>query len=568
MIPSSLTAARGFVLRKVRGVFDACRLLVTASGHRLRSTGGGQASLLQTSVAFAALMLPVLAVLLLVAVLTLAPHHAALALPVAFGPTIEAKNPKVGELLTKAAALEAEIADESKPMTGEELKTKADAARSFRARAAHVLEQTPQDEIDRQGGDEALRRSNPDSDAADKDTLDFAGEIEKLAIKVRKAFGGPNGYLLAMAKASAPGISGAPLTDKRLKLHQEIQALQKRAIIGDSGDVSGGEFLLPLQQVQSIFSAPFSQLGIVDHALRFPVSGRSLRIPMLDQYTLKRTDGTLVTRPQSGIANVGYIGEGVQKDEREPSFVQRLLTIYKVAAYSEIGDETLGDDLTGQLAPTVQRSVGGQVLNFINEQATIDGSGTSSITGALYPWDNNTPVVVGNGSLLTLQRQTKGTITITDVLNMFAQHTFGGGQSFWLIHRTALPKILALTFGSNTLITFLKDLQGAPQMQMLGLPIYVTDLVSVLGSKGDISLCNGGFYALAMRQALTVESSIHYKFRNDLTAYRFVARAGGIPIPTAPFGYKAVGTGSANKPMTLIGSHSPFVQLDHAATGS
>ena len=50
---------------------------------------------------------------------------------------------------------------------------------------------------------------------------------------------------------------------------------------------------------------------------------------------------------------------------------------------------------------------------------------------------------------------------------------------------------------------------------------------------GDLALINPAHYAVGMRQSLTVESSIHYRFRNDITAYRFFARAGPAPDPAA-----------------------------------
>jgi HK97 family phage major capsid protein len=189
-------------------------------------------------------------------------------------------------------------------------------------------------------------------------------------------------------------------------------------------------------------------------------------------------------------------------------------------------------------------------MDRVNEYVTAAGSGSSMPLGALH---------ASNGSILVHNRETSMSITSNDVFNMYAKHTFGNGQSVWLINRTALVKLMGLTLGNNTLVTWLPSLTGAPQMALLGLPVYMTDLNSVLGVKGDLALVNGGFYALALRQALSVESSIHYKFRNDLTAYRMVTRFGGIPIPTGTFAYKASGA-------TKIAEHSPFVVLGDDAT--
>jgi hypothetical protein len=58
-----------------------------------------------------------------------------------------------------------------------------------------------------------------------------------------------------------------------------------------------------------------------------------------------------------------------------------------------------------------------------------------------------------------------------------------------------------------------------------------------------------------VRTALTIQSSIHYKFRDDITAYRFFARAGGLPIPTSTYSYKSTAS-------TKDYAVSPFVVLD------
>src|SRR5690606_14646219 len=102
------------------------------------------------------------------------------------------------------------------------------------------------------------------------------------------------------------------------RVHSQVADVQKRAIIGDANDPSGGEFLLPLQQVAEIFRLDNLQQGMMGFARRYAVSGRTLRIPYLVQ-----DDGD-VTRPGASIANVTIVGEGDEKPAREPSFQQRL----------------------------------------------------------------------------------------------------------------------------------------------------------------------------------------------------------------------------------------------------
>ena len=399
-----------------------------------------------------------------------------------------------------------------------------------------AAEFTPEKEIERQGGDELLKRAAPETEKDEPQ-----GDYDAAVKQVRRAFGGPNGYLLALARRNSPDYK--PWTEAQKAAHRAAQTFHTRDIIGDTGDASGGEFLLPLQQVADIFSAPNVQPGLLERARRYPVSGRTLRIPYLDQYD------AAFTRPMAGIAAITIVGEGGEKPEKEPQFLQRLLTVYKWAAYTEIGDEVLADDMTGQLASTVQTAVGGQVMNEINGYITVDGTGSSQPLGALH---------TNNAALYTVNRETSMNVTVNDVFEMDARHLEGAG-SFWLAHPSLKPEIYGLTLSGNTLVSWISNLRDAPTATLLGKPIIWSHLGAVKGVAGDLALINPAHYAVAMRQALTVESSIHYKFRNDITAYRFFARAGGIPIPTGTFSYKS--TGAAK-----VYEVSPFVRLGDDAT--
>jgi HK97 family phage major capsid protein len=144
-----------------------------------------------------------------------------------------------------------------------------------------------------------------------------------------------------------------------------------------------------------------------------------------------------------------------------------------------------------------------------------------------------------------------------DAFRMYERHTHGP-NSVWMISRRVLAQLFAMQTTNNTMVTWISNLRDKPQMLLLGLPVIVTDLLPTLGTTADVALVNPDFYAMGLRQALTVESSIHRKFEQDITMYRFVARGGGIPLPTSTYAYKIDGSG--NK----IDAHSPFVVLDGA----
>ena len=528
------------ILRKIGGRFDAVRrrggtlTLASAASVSASSSFGGFLD---------ALVLPLLLLVVLVVMLVVTRGHATMVSPfagLAMGQMVISKRAAL-ELRAQADAIQAELLDSSKPFTVDEVKQKSDAMSALRQRADMAAAVTADDEIERQGSGEIVGRAAPENTEGESDSgLDYGAKYKEYVTRAKRTFGGPNGMLRRVAEAA----HGIPLTVKERAVLALGEQLEKRStIVGIAADASGGEFLLPLQQEHNIFLVPNQVQGILDISRRFTAVGRSLRIPYMVQ------SSATVTRPMAGIANVSYVAENASITEAEPTFAQRLLNIFAIKAYSEIGNETLVDDMTGQLPSALQQSVGQQVINFINEQATFDGTGTGASPAAITGAFNS-----ANAALYQVTRNTVNKVLVQDVFEMYARFV-PGPNSRWYIHPNALPQIMALTLNGTTLVTWLQNLNSAPTMQLLGIPVVITPLVAVLGTAGDVNLGNGDFMAIAMRQGLSIESSRDFKFQNGVTAYRFIARAGGLPIPTATYSYKA--TGGTTKTYQV----SPFVQL-------
>lgn len=442
------------------------------------------------------------------------------------------KNRAAAELREKAHKIRHDLVDSSNSFTAEEVERMTGEIRSLEMRAQAAADFTPDAEVARQGGDEGLVRV----DTAER--KEFAGMADAAA-EVRSVIAGAFPNIGSYLRAIKHGTSNAAQIAALKQADQMTRTI--------TGSTNGGEYLLPLTQVPEIFSVSNQQPGLFQYARRYNVPGRSLRIP----YLVQDEGTTVLNRPMAGkIANVTIVGEGATKPTREPTFGQRLLTMYKYAAITQFGDELLGDDFTGELPSEVTTAVGGQIVNKMNEDITIDGTGSSEPLGAL----NN-----ANTSLIAVNRATASNFTAADAFSMYQQHTHGP-NSVWMVSRRVLAKLFALQTTNNTMVTWIANLRDKPQMLLLGLPVIVTDLLPTLGTKGDVALVNGDFYAMGLRQALTVESSIHVAFVNDVTTYRFVARGGGIPLPTSTYAYKVDGSGNKVDP------HSPFVVLDVPAS--
>jgi len=443
------------------------------------------------------------------------------------------KNRAAAALREQAHKIRHDLVDPTNSYTAEEVERMTSEIRSLEMRAQTAAEFTPDAEVSRQGGDAELVRVDAGADRSEFSGM--ADAMTEVRSAIVQAFPNVGSYIRAATRGPANG--------------REAEALKQVDLMTRTitGSTNGGEYLLPLTQVPEIFSVSNQQPGLFQYARRYNVPGRSLRIP----YLVQDEGTTTLNRPMAGkIANVTIVGEGSTKPTREPTFGQRLLTMYKYAAITQFGDELLGDDFTGELPSEVTTAVGGQIVNKMNEDITIDGTGSSQPLGALN--DNNT-------ALIAVNRSTADTFTAADAFSMYQQHTHGP-NSVWMVSRRVLAKLFALQTTNNTMVTWIANLRDKPQMLLLGLPVIVTDLLPTIGSKGDVALVNGDFYAMGLRQALTVESSIHVAFVQDVTTYRFVARGGGIPLPTSTYAYKVDGSGNKVDP------HSPFVVLDVPAS--
>lgn len=475
------------------------------------------------------------------------------------GVTLEAKNRKATDLRGKANAIMLEIMADDCKLDATQIRAKAQEAADLNERANLIAGFTPTEEIERQGGAGDLVTEVLDGDRASKDqtraTLGFEPyplmrpmqeQITEHAKNVRMGFGSVRSFLRVAQGKDAVDTTNSARAKFQYKVMNDNLNLQ-RMITGATGDVSGGSFLLPLTQVQSIFSLANVQQGLLQRARAFTVPGRTLRIPYLIQSDTNAS--TVLNRPMAGqIAQVAIVGEGSTKPVATPQFGQRLLSVLKYAAYTQVSDEMLADDFTGELPQEFINAVGQQALNSLNEDMTITGTDSTGVTtpaGAL---------LAGAAYNIAVSRASGGLIGTTDLFKMYSEHTHGP-NSVWLASRRTVQQLYALSLTSSSLVTFLRDLNGLPSMMILGYPVVLTDILNTVGTTGDIALVNPDFYAFALRQALTVEMSRDFAFTSDVTTYRFVVRGGGIPINDGKYAYKYAGSAGVDE-------HSPFVYLN------
>lgn len=337
-------------------------------------------------------------------------------------------------------------------------------------------------------------------------------------------------HLDRLRKAAIRFAQGEPIA-------KELGDMELKTLVGDDdGSAGRGDFLIPTEYMSELLRIMGEQQQFANRARRIPMSRRTVIFPRLAQTTAADT------RPIFSFAAVTKIAEAATKPEREPTFEQLSLTAIKYAAYVEASDELLMDSIVD--LPPVLIDLLTSAISYEFDRDTMRGAGTTEPQG----W-------IGSDAEYVVNRTTSQEINFADILEMEAR--FFGTDGIYIFNQSAIPEIYGLA--QNNLIVWNRDLTARVPGTLFGREMVRTHKLPQLGVKGDFNLVDPSFYLVGELQAISVASSIHYRFRNDVTAWRAMYRATGAPWPAGPFSMESDGT-------NLTYEVSPFVVLGDDVT--
>jgi len=280
---------------------------------------------------------------------------------------------------------------------------------------------------------------------------------------------------------------------------------------------ASGGFLVPVEFRPELLGVVYEANPIRQRATVIRMSRRQLAMPTLDQ------TGTTAgqTRQHGGIV-ASWTEEGVAKSETQPAFRQINLVAHKLVCYTEASDELLADEAVG-LVSFLQGQMGfAGAIRWEEEYCFLQGTGAGQPLG-----------VLNAGVTITVARAVAGQINLADIFNMVSVHH--GDTPVWHISRGAMPQLLNLNGpAANPSYVFIPNARDGMPGTLFGFPIMWTEKLPRLGQPGDILLADWSYYLIGDRQATTIDSSMHYRFQYDLTAWRAVHRVDGQPWLSAP----------------------------------
>jgi HK97 family phage major capsid protein len=301
---------------------------------------------------------------------------------------------------------------------------------------------------------------------------------------------------------------------------------------------SEGGFLIPEVLRSELLTVALETAIVRPRARVIPMD--SLRVPF------PAVDSTTNATSVFGGIICYWTQEAGTLTDSSAKFSQIVLDAKKLTAYTEVPNELIADSVISFEAYINQ--IFPEALAFYEDYAFLQGTGVGEPLGLLTA--KNTAMVSTTKEAL----QPADTIVWENIVKMFARMLPNSlNRAVWLVSPDTFPELatMALSVGTGGSAVWLNNGAAGPPMTILGRPVIVTEKASVLGDAGDIAFVDLGMYLVGDRQAMSATSSMHFKFQNDVTAYRIIERVDGRPWLQ-----------SAITPKNGGATLSPFVQLE------
>jgi len=380
---------------------------------------------------------------------------------------------------------------------------------------------------------EVTKHAEEEEDVADADTI-----AKQVYTQIKDEFKTEGAKLFAQPKEEGSGFKSMGHFAKSViqgLSDPQLNAYCKSTGMNIAVNADGG-FLIPPEYSTALLTAMAEAGVIAPKCQNFPVNN-NLALPFVNITTQATswTGGVTIYKP----------AEGVAKSASLPQFAKAELHLHKMTAVIYTTDELLSDSAIA--LETFLTTMVSTEMALTKDEDIINGSGAGEALGVM-----NAPCLV---SVAKETGQAATTIVTDNVLKMASRmYSPSFRNAVWLIAQDALPQIgvLSITVGTGGAPVFIADIKNPLGPSLLGRPIIWSPHCQTVGTTGDIILGDFSQYVTISKagQGMDVATSIHLKFLEDETAFRFVIRFDGQPW-----------WASARTPKHGDNTVSPFVAL-------
>jgi HK97 family phage major capsid protein len=297
---------------------------------------------------------------------------------------------------------------------------------------------------------------------------------------------------------------GSFLKDVRGRCVKTCQGTGNNELVDDEGG-----YLVDQQFSRTLMERAMSEQVLCTNAMRVPIGAgyNGIKFNGLSDYD--RRDG-------QHAVNVYRILEACEKTKSTPKFERKSMDLEKLVGLYYATDELLQDE------PALESMVArwfGREFGYKMDYEALRGTGTNEMLG-----------VLNSAALVEVARHVAGAIDATDIANMYSRmYPPSIRRAEWFVSSTVLPSLIGMTIGDQPVWLSGGTIANAPYGTLLGRPIRVLEMSSVLGTIGDILFADMSEYMIIEKGGVQAASSIHVRFVYDETAFRWVLRNNGMP---------------------------------------
>jgi HK97 family phage major capsid protein len=309
-----------------------------------------------------------------------------------------------------------------------------------------------------------------------------------------------------------------------------------KAAMAEASGVSGG-YLVPTEFYHGLMRVAAEETFFRKRAFVQPMAGATLQFPFLDITTVQAAGVSAFL----GGVQMAWTEEAQTRTETEPTFKMMELKAHELSGYAISSNVLLQDAAFG--LERFLMTLFGKAVGWFEEFAFLQGNGVGKPLGVL-----NAPAAV------SITRNTPNTVKYADVAKMLSRLVpVSQKRAIWVIHPYVLEQLTQLTDNSGRIVWVPNNggAQDAPPGTLFGLPVFTTEKVPTLGTKGDCLLIDPALYVIGDRMQIEVAASEHVNFLKNQLTWRVVERVDGQPW--------------LDKPITLQDGTSvvsPFVVLN------
>jgi HK97 family phage major capsid protein len=300
---------------------------------------------------------------------------------------------------------------------------------------------------------------------------------------------------------------------------------------------SDGGFLVPESLRSGLLEIALESSIVRPRATVVPMETATVDFPAIDS-------STNVGSVYGGMVAY-WTEESAALIESQAKFMRIRLDAKTLTGLAVVPNQLLADSMASFAA--LLETAWPRTLAWYEDLAYMAGTGVGEPLGFMG---------AGNSAAVEQAKETgqsAATIVLENIIKMYSRMLPGSlARGIWVVSPETLPELftLALSVGTGGGPVMLTNVAGPAPMTIFGRPIVVSEKAGRLGTRSDISFVDLSYYLIGDRQTMSTDSSTHWKFGNNQTAFRIIQRVDGRPWVQTPI-----------TPQNGGPTLSPFVEL-------